>query len=328
MDIELILDTLSAHGLVRLNKRTGNWYQIYCPFHSNGQERKPSCGVSLVSQVRAGSSYPEGMFHCFACSASYNLEDGITKILQIKGFQETGVEWLSKNIPGYEPESESDALVPDILMEQLSNKFMINKISNSVDKKFISESELASYRFIVPYMYERKLTDEIIERYDVGYDANWIPPGRSKKVPCITFPVRDADGNTLFLCRRSIQGKLYNYPEGVVKPVFGIDMIPKGTKSVIICESIINALTAEVYGYDAVALMGTGNSYQIQQLKTLGVSEYVLALDGDDAGRRGAAKLKRALKDSAIIWTIHMPDGMDLNDCDKSTFDKLYQERE
>ena len=174
-------------------------------------------------------------------------------------------------------------------------------------------------------MYERKLTDEIIAKYDVGYDANWIPPGRKKKVPCITFPVRDEYGRTLFFCRRSIEGKLYNLPTGVTKPVYGLDMIPKGTKSVIICESILNALTLVEYNYYAVALLGTGNSYQLSQLRRLGCHEYVLCFDGDEAGRRATEKLRKHLQDIAIVWSIVMPEGKDANDCTKQEFDMLYE---
>ena len=180
----------------------------------------------------------------------------------------------------------------------------------------------------VPYMYERGLTDDIIERFDIGYDANFIPPGRKNPVPCVTFPVRDLNGNTLFLCRRSVVGKMFNYPQGVEKSVYGIYECPKNAKSVIICESCFNALTAIKYGYNAVALLGTGTSYEIKQLKQLGVSEFVLCLDGDSAGQKGADKLKRALSQIALVWTIHMPVDKDLNDCTEDEFRELYAQRE
>lgn len=330
MDVIAILEKLNQHDLVKLNRRMNDWYSITCPFHNNGMERRPSCGVSLVSQTRNGVTYPEGNFHCFTCGATYSMEDGVNEILKNHHIGQTGREWLEQNVPGYSPASDFEYLVPDATMKLLASKYAVNQIQRLTqpEQTYISEEELASYRYIVPYMYERKLTNEIIEKYDIGYDANWIPPGRKNKVPCITIPVRDRDGHTLFLCRRSIQGKLYNYPQGVQKPVFGIDMIPEGTTSLVICESAINALTAISYGYSAVALLGTGDSYQIQQLKELGVSDYILCYDGDDAGRRGAQRMKKQLKNVALVWTINMPDGKDLNDCTKEEFDKLYMERE
>jgi len=330
VDIIQIVNILEAHGLLHPTKQMQDWYQCKCPFHGGGNEKKPSFGISLHDQYRGGQSYPAGMYHCFACGASGNLVKLVTEILKLHDIKMTGQEWLIANVPGYDPEADFDYLIPESMMDAINNKYAIDYIQKITQPQpdYISEGELASYRFIVPYMYERKLTDEIIEKYDVGYDAKWVPPGRVKPVPCITFPIRDASGNTLFLCRRSIQGKLYNYPQGVTKPVYGIDMIPEGTHSLVICESCINTLTSVIYGKPAVGLLGTGNSYQIQQLKQLGMDEFVICTDGDDAGRHAAQKLKKQLQSVAFVWVIPMPDGKDLNDLTKEEFDQLYAERE
>ena len=331
MDVTSILEILETHKLIRLNRQMGAWYSVFCPFHNNGQERRPSCGVSMHQQIRSGSVYEEGFWHCFACGASYPMERGVDIILKNHGISDiSGTEWLVQNVPGYEVNSDFEYLVPEDTMKVLASKYSIDQIKKLESKQtnYISEEELASYRFTVPYMYERKLTDKIIADYDIGYDAKWIPPGRKKPVPCITIPIRDRNHRTLFFCRRSIKGKLYNYPEGVIKPVFGIDMIPNGTTSVIICESAINALTAVAYGYPAVALLGTGNSYQMQQLKELGIAEFVICMDGDEAGRKATEKLKRNLHKVSLVWSIHMPDGKDLNDCSKEEFDELYGNRD
>lgn len=317
-------------GMIRLGKISNNYYTAYCPFHKDGQERKPSFGILLREEYRNGQKYPIGWSHCFTCSFTATLPDMITEILKRKSITQTGYDWLVENIPGFAPDADFEKLLPDNIMETIQDKFAVDYLQRLTQPKpsYVSEEELASYRFTVDYMYERKLTDEIIEKFDIGYDPNFVPPGRSKPVPCITFPVRDRDGNTLFICRRSIQGKLYNYPTGVTKPLYGIDMIPRGCKSVVICESIINALTSFKYGYPAVAMLGTGNPLQIQQLKELGVAEFVICTDGDDAGRRAADKLRRALSKNAMMWTIPMPDGKDLNDLTQEEWEDLYAQRE
>lgn len=327
MNVEDVLYKLQEQGLLRLSKISGEYFQIYCPIHNDGNEKKPSCGVLLHEQVKNGVTYPEGFCHCFACGYANTLPKMISDILSTRSISKSGEDWLKENVPGFVGETEFEYLLPQDTIDKLEIEYNLNYIkshSESEESEYVSEDELASYRYTVPYMYERRLTDDIIEKYDIGVDMNWIPPGRKQKVPCITFPVRDIDGNTLFFCRRSIKGKIYNYPTGVTKPVYGIYELPENCKSIIVCESCINALTAEVYGYNAVALMGTGNSYQIDQLKKLGVSEYVICTDGDDAGRRAALKLKKSLKSVGLVWVIDMPDGKDLNDCDKKTFDELY----
>lgn len=332
VDIYAVLEKLEDMGFIRTHKRVGNYMQIFCPFHNDGNERKPSCGVLLHEEVRAGRKYPAGWCHCFTCGFAHPLHETVTELLKLKHISQTGMEWLVANIPGFDPDSTDDfeLLIPSDVMDTINEQYAISYIQSLTKPKqqYVSEEELTSYRFTVPYMYERKLTDEIIEKFDVGYDANWIAPGRKKPTPCITFPVKDTDGNTLFLCRRSIQGKFFNYPTGVTKPVYGIDKIPDKCKSIIICESIINCLTCWTWGYVAVALLGTGNSFQIQQLKELGTHEFVICMDGDEAGRKATEKLKKALKNIAIVWSINMPPNKDVNDCSQEEFDELYKNRE
>lgn len=331
MDVVEVLNTLQSMHLVRLHRQTNNYMQVYCPFHNDGNERKPSCGVLLHDEIRNGTKYPAGWWHCFSCQTALTMEDAVTRILKDHSItSKSGLDWLKENVPGFEPNPDFEYLVSSETISALTNKFAVDYIHNfnKPAKQYVSEEELAKYRFTVPYMYERKLTDEVIEAYDIGYDGDWIPPGRKKKVPCITFPVRDMNRRTLFLCRRSIQGKLFNYPEGVQKPLYGAENISKNCKILLICESCLDALAAVTWGYDAVALLGTGNPYQIQQLKELGIPQFAICTDGDDAGRRAADRLRNALSSVAIVWRVNIPDGEDVNSLDKETFDKLFRERE
>jgi len=328
-DVEQGLTLLQDAGLVRLSRPVGSWYQIYCPFHNNGQERKPSCGCSLTEDVRNGVTHSPGTFHCFACGSTYSFSNGIKEILKIKGTSIAAHPELEPYINGKD-DIQVDSLIPEGMMSNLLTSYAVDnlKIRTLNKTQYVSEEELASYRFTVPYMYQRRLTDEIIEKYDVGFDANHIPPGRSKPLPCVTFPVRDIHGRTLFICRRSIEGKYFNLPAGIEKSVYGLYELPAGTKEVIVCESVFNALTSVAYGHPAVALFGTGTQYEIEQLQKLGVSSYVLCLDNDEAGNRGTAKLKKALKNSAMVWTMHVPEGKDVNDLEYDEFIECYNNRE
>lgn len=330
LDIQVVLDKLESMKLIRTSRQVGNYMQIYCPFHSDGNEKKPSCGILLSDEYRNGHHYPAGFCHCFACSYAKPLESMISDLLKNHSIQKSGLDWLKENIPGFDGDASNfDYLLDSGTVASLVSKFAVEYIKNygSDAVQYVSESELATYRYTVPYMYDRKLTDDIIDKFDVGYDANWVAPGRKRPTPCITFPVRDKSGRTLFLCRRSITGKLFNYPVGVTKPVYGLYELPDNCKSVVVCESCFNALTCWRYGKPAVALLGTGNTYQIQQLKELGVNEFILAFDPDDAGKRATAKLKRALKSVAIVWSyINIPIGKDINDITKEEFDALEME--
>jgi len=52
--VEQVVDKLDDLGYIRKGRISGDWYTIHCPFHGNGQEKKPSCGVLLVDQYKNG----------------------------------------------------------------------------------------------------------------------------------------------------------------------------------------------------------------------------------------------------------------------------------
>lgn len=328
IDVEKIVDKLNEAGLLRANRIMGDYYSIFCPFHKDGQERKPSCGILMHEQYRNGQHYPAGFCHCFTCGYAKPIEDAVSDMLKAKNMTGLGLDWLKKYVPGFDIDNtDIEQLIPASTLQNLTNSYAMDyiaQLSNTQQQQFVSEEELASYRYTVPYMYERGLTDQLIEAFDIGFDPNHIPPGRKQPVPCITFPVRDKQGRTLFFVRRSVSGKYFNMPKDIQKPVYGIDMIPKGCTSIVICESCLNALTAIKYGKTAVALLGTGNPYQIQQLKELGIREFIIALDPDEAGRKGTARLKRELKKVALVWEYaDIPEGKDLNDLTFEEFQNL-----
>lgn len=343
-NVEEILRKMEELNMVRLVKITGNYYRIHCPNtegHEGGEDKNPSCGVLLHDEVRNGQRLPAGWTHCFACGYKKTLPFVISDILKHKNINKSGLDWLKENIPGFDADdSNFDYLIPKEISADIVSKYAVDYISalSSNQPKYISEKELASYRLTVPYMYERRLTDAVIEKYDVGFDANFMPEGSKKPVPCITFPIKDIHGNVVSICRRSIKGKKFFMASGIEKPVYGLYELPNNVKSVIICESCFNALTCAAYGYNAVALLGTGTQSELNQLQQLGANEYVLCLDNDNAGRRGAAKLKKALSGLAMVWTVTIPPvvdpvtnevkNRDVNDLSKEEFDYYYSLRE
>ncbi len=71
-----------------------------------------------------------------------------------------------------------------------------------------------------------------------------------------------------------------------------------------------------------MALFGTGSKNQYDILNRSGIRKYILALDGDNAGRNGTKKLISNLK-NAIITILDVPNGKDVNDLTKEEFDSL-----
>lgn len=325
MDVELILKRLESYGLVRLNKITGDYYSVYCPFHSDGNERRPSCGVRLTDQFCNGQHYPEGWWHCFTCGAAKTMKEAVEEILSVHQVSQEVKDEFASMIDDSIDIDEQSLISPGVI-KAINAKLALNNVKSRLNKNvdFIPDSELEQYRVTLPYLYERKLTDEIIEKYDVGIDMHYVPEGGKKEIPCVTFPVRDRKGNILFIVRRAIPIKRFYMPSHIEKPVYGIYELPENSTSVVIVESCFNALTSVRYGRPAVALLGTGTPYQIEQLKRLGVREFILGFDPDEAGRRATKKLKRALKDVAFVWSFSgIPEGKDINDLSEEEFNSL-----
>ena len=154
-------------------------------------------------------------------------------------------------------------------------------------------------------MYERKLTDEIIERFDIGYD-------RERKE--ITFPVRDIEGRCVFVAGRSVERKFFRLPKGLNKPIYCSDKFRAGTyRTAYITESFLNCLTWWKYDKPAMAMIGTGNQKQYEILNRLPVREYILAFDPDKAGRKATERFKKNVH-GKIIKELVYPDNRDIND--------------
>lgn len=288
---ELILT--SNIELFRKGRQSGNNWMYTCPFHKGGQERKPSFGISKV----------DGVCHCFACGWTGSLTEMISTVFGYDDNGSYGEKWLSRNF-----------LSLGVEMRKPLNLQLSRGVSRRQQRvPGFTEEELDSYRYIHPYMYKRGLTDEIIEEFDIGYDA---------RNSAITFPCYYADGFPAFIARRSVKTKYFNYPEGVEKPVYGADRFYRQQYDfAVICESVFNALTCWKWGLPAVALLGTGAQEQYSILRNMPVRKFILGLDPDEAGRKGSAKLRQQLEGSKIITEFDIPEGYDINDLDEKVLE-------
>ena len=293
---QLALNNIPMLGNVR---DTPDNIMVSCPYHKGGQERRPSAGIKKS----------DGTFHCFTCGETHSLQEVISFCFghtdDIVGA--FGWEWLLKNFltVGIEERKSIDL---DFERRYLG-KFDVPEL--------VSEEELDKYREYHTYMWKRKMTPEVVDVFDIGFDA---------ETDCITFPVRNLAGQTLFVARRSVHSKFFNYPSGVVKPVYGLYELSRLSpypNEVIICESMIDAITCWVYGKPAVALNGLGNDLQFDQLNKMPCRKFVLATDSDEAGQKARKRLRKYLSGKLITEFVFPPGRKDINDLSKEEFDNL-----
>lgn len=295
-DIVTILRTLKSYIAQKDNKEVlhdivptyGN-VMVTCPYHKNGKEKKPSCGVSTIDQHAGNKEIPAGTVHCFTCGKTASLDVFISYLLGFIDSGEEGRKWLFHNF--------ETSYTRQIQLESFDKEEKI------ID--YIPDKILDKFRYYHPYMYKRGLTNEVIEKYDIGYD---------EYSDSITFPVRDKDGNCVFIAKRSVKNKFFILPKDKDKPLYGVYELDYSKPDVYICESFFNALTLAKWGFNAIALMGVGSVDQYKLINKLPFRTFHIVLDGDLAGKRGTEKLAKAIRADKIVFLYDMYEGKDVND--------------
>lgn len=298
IDVDGVFECLrGSTSFFRTVKQSGDDIVTECPFHSGGMEKHPSFGIC---NNRQNPNY--GICHCFACGESHS-------ILQLINFI-SGRE-LNDSYAAQFVQSISDVAYLDVRGEmQIASRTPLDTSVTPV--------ELLSYQTQhSDYLTKRRIKPIIQKVFQTGFDS---------ATNSVTFPVKERNGVINFVVRRRVDMKWYNYPAGVTKPIYGLyefsKIFPK-SKSIVLVESVINALTLWGYQIPAVALLGTGSASQIAMLNSLDLRHYVLCFDGDKAGIQATAKFQKKLR--ATTRTVPMPPGYDVNDLDEVSMRILYQ---
>ena len=313
MHIEILNDSIDVINTLRFDlarkdiqllekdpRESGNNIQIQCPYHSNGQERKPSAGIRKT----------DGLFHCFSCQKTQSLPQVISYCFGRDDEGYYGKKWIIDNFQtreSYRPvRRHEEEKIKDV-------------------NEFVSEEELDSYRWTHPYWEKRGIVNEhILEYFDLGYD-------REKKM--ITMPVRDIKGRCEFVAKRSVNTKFFQYPSGVSKPLYGLyELYQTGLmgnyysdtdiKKLFICESMIDCILLWQAGYYAVALNGLGNNRQFKQLNELPISHFILATDNDEPGQSARVRIKKNV--TRTFTEIKFPrDIKDIGECSAEQIENI-----
>lgn len=271
-----------------------------CPFHAEGHEKKPACFICSVSY----GELEYGTFHCFACGESGRFPKLIAKCFNSS--KEFAENWLVNNFG-------------NVYVEELE---YLPKIELKEEKSFLPESILDNFEYdnkdALNYLInKRHLKKEVLDKFKIGFE---------KSTNSVVFPCRDEHGRLVGIFKRNIYSKFFTIPKINPKPIFLLDnAIKNGYDEVVVCESQINALTLEGWGFHAIALFGTGSDEQYKILNKSGIRKYVLAFDGDVAGDVGANRFSLNVK-NAIFEKVNVPRGKDVNDLTFEEFCMLKRE--
>lgn len=299
-------------------KKSGANFVCVCPFHD---DKNPSMSVSPS----------RGIFHCFSCKAG---GDAI------------------KFVMDYEKLSYPEAVEK---IAGLQN-FTLNYVRGgepAKENKHILENANAFYRSLlyktpaaVEYLYSRGITDELIDKFELGFapesaqtirllQNEQIEPKEALEVGIvkqnengiyasfinrITFPIYTHAGRLVGFGGRTISGNPAKYVNSPQSAVFDKSTLFYGyhlakreifTKNqIIVTEGYMDVIMLHKAGFNnVVAALGTALTTKHLPLLKRGEISVILCFDGDDAGINAATKSALLLAQNEIDGSVVIIEG-------------------
>jgi DNA primase len=323
-----------VNGRVQL-KKAGKNYKACCPFH---EEKSPSFTVAQDKQF----------YYCFGCGAGGNALSFVMEFDRLDFLP--AVEILAKNA-GLEIPREA---APDrAVSRQKDSLYSILTEADQYFRQQLRINQAAGSA--VDYLKGRGLSGKIAAQFGIGYappgwdnllKSSGTDPAKLKLLDesgmvitkpeekkqydrfrhRIMFPIRDQRGRTIGFGGRVLDDstpKYLNSPETPVfhkgRELYGLYEARQALKEIphlIMVEGYMDVIALAQYGiHNAVATLGTALTESHLQKLFRYTSELVFCFDGDNAGRRAAARsLDIALpemKDGVSAKFLFLPDGED-----------------
>jgi DNA primase len=267
---------------------------VTCPVHNGGRENKPAASIYIGDN----SDIPMGFYNCFVCGSKGPFYKFVAECFDWS--EDKAKEWLKIN---YGKQISAKTL--------LGGPIRLNKTQKTT---FVDTKDFDSYQSWCPYLAQRGISRATCTKFNVKYD----PENRQ-----VVFPCYDEFGHLVMFARRSIDSKTFFMDKNVEKPLFGLDKILKnGYTKAIICEGPFDCLTANEYGFPAMATLGSPSIEQIKKLSNSGIRSLYIMFDNDEGGRKFTEFLKKHIDKKILTTVVKIPNGKkDINDLTKDEFD-------
>lgn len=289
-------------------KRAGANMQGLCPFHS---EKTPSFTVFTSTQN----------YYCFGCGAGGDVINFIRNVENLD--YRSAVDFLARRAGITLPE-ESGASAGR--MAQRTRLLAMNKAAAIYFRDKLWDDKNGA--FALNYLKNRGLSGPIIRRFGLGYSPpdfvgltahlkslgfteeemiTGFLCGRSKKTGHlydyfrhrIIFPIIDVSGNVIAFGGRVMDDSLPKYLNTSDTPafsksrnLFALNFAKSNcAQEMILCEGYMDVIALHAAGFEnAVATLGTAITPEQSRIMSRYTKKVIVAYDGDDAGKRAAAK--------------------------------------
>ena len=159
------------------------------------------------------------------------------------------------------------------------------------------------------YLNARGITDATIGSHKLGY-------GTFYKKWWITFPVKDINGNYVFLKLKRDPGDATNpdkgkvYPIGVTAQLYDWDTLKNASDSIMIVEGEPDKLLLTSLGIPAVTSTGGAETFKEEWVEEIEKGRKIyICYDNDESGKGGAKKVAKLLESTGNeIYIVTLPD--------------------
>ena len=313
-----IISLITGYG-VQL-KPSGENFIGHCPFHD---DKTPSLIVTPS----------KGLWHCMgACNEGGSVIDWVMKKDRV-GFRhafellKTGSKKLTCPVSIESSDEQSKIEVIDYYHETLLNS---PEALSYLEKRGIKDLDVIQ-KFKIGYA-DRSLGQRLPARN--CKEGNLLrdkligtgilrSSGHEHYWGSVTIPIFNEDGNVVQIYGRKIRDDLKEgtvYHSYLASPLCGVWNYESliGKSEVILCESLIDAITFYVNGFKNVTTSYGVNGFTESHLtffKNHGISRVYIAYDRDEAGDKAASELSKKLITHEIeSLRVLFPKGMDANE--------------
>lgn len=316
-----------VRGQGRKVVKRGKDFVVLCPFH---QENTPSCVISP----------DKNLYHCFGCDAGGSVIDWVMKTENLS--LPHAVDKLRREL-GEVPAVAPLPPVSDIANEQ-EKQALLHRVTEFYHHTLLNAPEA------IAYLEKRRLNHpELVAQFRLGFANRTLgyrlpssklkdgatvrsqlqaigvmrSSGHEHLAGSLVVPVIDMNGQVRELYGRKVGDRLragtpnHLYLPGPHGGVWNEQALV-ASKSVILCESLIDAMSFWVAGYRNVTAAYGVNGVTDEMRKAVihhGVKQVLIAFDNDAAGDEGAEKLASSLvADGITPFRVVFPAGMDANE--------------
>lgn len=312
-------------------KQTGNDYIGCCKFHD---DKTPSLVVTPN----------KGLWHCMgACDTGGSVIDWVMQADSLT-FRDAVQKLDKQALPASLAAKKEKAIVSGTTDILIAHQTLIEEVLTHYHQSLLL-SETAQ-----DYMHSRKIYSQVaIEQFNLGYSdrsySHTLAPRQNKQGSAkraalqavgllrnsghelfrgsLVVPITNKAGQVVNVYGRKTGIKLrpgtqlHSYLPGPQAGVFNYAGLV-GQPEIILCESIIDALTFYAAGVTNVTCSFGVNGFTdeiLQAFKELQVQHCWCAYDADEAGHKGSQKLQSVLSSQGIhLQRMLLPEGMDVNE--------------